>query len=73
MISAYLGLVAAREDCIDEASMTRDRLKSATCTPIRPIRNAGTYIASLLSPGLATSQWPFLNCTMQICAQNVLY
>lgn len=30
MVSAYLGLVAAREDCIDEASMTRDRLKSAT-------------------------------------------
>ena len=32
MIAAHLGLVAATEDCIEEASMTLDKLKSATCS-----------------------------------------
>lgn len=32
MVAADLGLVAATEDCIEEASITLDRLKSATCS-----------------------------------------
>lgn len=30
MTPTYLGLVAATEDCIEDASITLDRLKSAT-------------------------------------------